>query len=117
MAVWIALMTSASQFGPVEAAMGAMCMLFVFPRNEWRRNLAIIAGLGALSAQQAMELFDTALVVDHPGVVAARLQAAAPPPPTKDQELLTEIRDLLRANGQTVKPGDVPAAKAAEGPA
>lgn len=28
-------------------------------------------------------------------------QAAAPPPPTKDQELLTEIRDLLKANAKT----------------
>ena len=45
-------------------------------------------------------------------------EAAAPPPPTRDQELLTEIRDLLRANGQAVKPGDVPGVKAAaEGPA
>jgi large-conductance mechanosensitive channel len=25
-----------------------------------------------------------------------KAEAAAPPPPTKDQELLTEIRDLLK---------------------
>jgi large conductance mechanosensitive channel len=30
-------------------------------------------------------------------------EAAAPPPPTKDQELLMEIRDLLRDNKPTIE--------------
>jgi len=34
-------------------------------------------------------------------------EAAASPPLTKDQELLTEIRDLLRRDGQPVQPGDL----------
>jgi large conductance mechanosensitive channel len=43
-------------------------------------------------------------------------EAAAPPPLTKDQELLTEIRDLLRRDGQAVKAADLPGAKAADAP-
>jgi hypothetical protein len=31
-------------------------------------------------------------------------EAVAPPPPTKDQELLMEIRDLLKSQRQTVPP-------------
>src|SRR5205085_9337050 len=31
------------------------------------------------------------------------------PPLTKEQELLTEIRDLLKRNGQPVHPGNLPA--------
>ena len=30
---------------------------------------------------------------------AKKAEAAAPPPPTRDQELLTEIRDLLKRDG------------------
>jgi large conductance mechanosensitive channel len=45
---------------------------------------------------------------------AKKEEAAAPPPLTKDQELLTEIRDLLRRDGQPVKAGDVPGLKAPE---
>lgn len=33
-----------------------------------------------------------------------RTKAAAPPPPTKDQELLMEIRDLLKAQGGAPPP-------------
>ena len=43
-------------------------------------------------------------------------EAAAPPPLTKDQELLSEIRDLLRRDGQPVKPGELPAGKEANVP-
>jgi large conductance mechanosensitive channel len=35
-------------------------------------------------------------------------EVAAAPPLTKDQELLTEIRDLLRGDGRPVKAGDAP---------
>ena len=38
-------------------------------------------------------------------------EAAATPPLTKDQELLTEICDLLRRDGQPVKAGDLPPVK------
>jgi large conductance mechanosensitive channel len=42
---------------------------------------------------------------------AKKAEAAAPPPLTKEQELLTEIRDLLRRDGQPVKPGELPEVK------
>src|SRR5262249_24347272 len=35
-------------------------------------------------------------------------EAAAPPPPTPEQELLTEIRDLVKQNAQPVKAEGVP---------
>jgi large conductance mechanosensitive channel len=38
-------------------------------------------------------------------------EAASPPPLTKEQELLTEIRDLLRRDGRAVKPGELPEIK------
>jgi large conductance mechanosensitive channel len=41
-------------------------------------------------------------------VMRARKEEAAAPPLTKEQELLTEIRDLLRKNGQPPKAGDAP---------
>jgi polyketide synthase 7 len=43
------------------------------------RDLARMSrsGLAALSTEQALELFDTAMIVDHPAVVAARLDPAA----------------------------------------
>jgi large conductance mechanosensitive channel len=40
-------------------------------------------------------------------------ETAAPPPLTKDQELLTEIRDLLRKDGRPAKPEDLPVVKGA----
>jgi large conductance mechanosensitive channel len=44
---------------------------------------------------------------------AKKEEAAAPPPLTKEQELLTEIRDLLRRDGQPARPGDLPEVKPA----
>jgi hypothetical protein len=40
-------------------------------------------------------------------------ETAAPPPLTKDQELLTETRDLLRRDGQPVRSEDLPVVKGA----
>ncbi|HZY90357.1 MAG TPA: large conductance mechanosensitive channel protein MscL [Gemmataceae bacterium] len=37
---------------------------------------------------------------------AKKAEAAAPPPLSKDQELLTEIRDLLKARGPAAAPGE-----------
>ena len=42
----IALMAAASEFGPVEVAMAAVCLLFTL-RADWRRNVVITAGIGA----------------------------------------------------------------------
>jgi large conductance mechanosensitive channel len=39
---------------------------------------------------------------------AKKEEAAAPPPLTKDQELLTEIRDLLQARGPAPAPAEKP---------
>jgi large conductance mechanosensitive channel len=43
---------------------------------------------------------------------ARKEEAAAPAPLSRDQELLTEIRDLLRRNGPPVNTGDSPGVKA-----
>jgi hypothetical protein len=44
--ILIALMAAASEFGPIEVAMAAICLLFAL-RADWRRNIAITAGIGA----------------------------------------------------------------------
>jgi len=46
--VLIALMAASSEFGPIEVAMAAFCLLFAF-REDWGRNAAITAALGALA--------------------------------------------------------------------
>ncbi len=43
----IALMALASEFGPVDVAMTAFCLLFVFRREALWRNIAITVALGA----------------------------------------------------------------------
>ena len=43
----IALMALASEFGPVEIIMAAICLLFVFHREALWRNIAITVALGA----------------------------------------------------------------------
>ena len=58
----IALMTSASQFGPMEVAMAAISMVFVFPKIQWRRNLAIVAAVGALSYGLAASVLSPSLM-------------------------------------------------------
>lgn len=46
--VLIALMALASEFGPMEIILAAICLLFVFQREALWRNIAITAALGAL---------------------------------------------------------------------
>jgi len=46
--IFIALMALASTFGPIDVVVAAFSMLFVFPRSEWRRNVAAVAGFGIL---------------------------------------------------------------------
>jgi large conductance mechanosensitive channel len=46
-------------------------------------------------------------------VTRAKKGEAAAPPLTREQELLTEIRDLLRRDGQPAKPGELPEVKPA----
>jgi hypothetical protein len=47
-AVVVALMTVASAFGPVDAVLASVCLLFVLRRENWRRNALVVAGIGAL---------------------------------------------------------------------
>ena len=47
-AILIALMSAASEFGPVEVLMTAVCLLAVYRRSEFRRNAALTLGAGAL---------------------------------------------------------------------
>lgn len=45
----IALMAAASEFGPVLMVIGSLCLLSVFGRREFRRNVAITASVGIFS--------------------------------------------------------------------
>ncbi len=47
-ALLIALMAAASEFGPIEVAMAAVCLLFAM-RADWRRNITITAGIGIMA--------------------------------------------------------------------
>jgi hypothetical protein len=42
----IALMALASDFGPVEVIIGALCLISVFPRQDYGRNIALIVSSG-----------------------------------------------------------------------
>jgi hypothetical protein len=44
--ILIALMAAASEFGPIDAAIAAICLIFAL-REEWRRNVGITLVLGA----------------------------------------------------------------------
>jgi hypothetical protein len=46
--ILIALMGAASEFGPVEVGMAAVCLLVAL-REDWRQNVSITAGIGALA--------------------------------------------------------------------
>jgi len=52
--VTIALMTMASAFGPVIAAISGACLLFVLRRESWVRNTLLVAGIGAYAYLMAM---------------------------------------------------------------
>ena len=43
----IAAATAASSFAPVVVAMASLCLLAVLQRENWKRNILIIAGIGA----------------------------------------------------------------------
>lgn len=45
-AMSIAAATLASAFGPVMVAMAAFCLLFVFERQDYKRNILLTAGIG-----------------------------------------------------------------------
>jgi hypothetical protein len=45
--VTIALMAASSEFGPIEMVMAALCLLFVLPRADLRRNLGLTVALGS----------------------------------------------------------------------
>ncbi len=53
-------------------------------------------GMRAISAEQAIELFDAALVLDHPTVVTSRLDEAALANPTISSQLPPLFNDLIR---------------------
>jgi hypothetical protein len=52
--ITIALMTMASAFGPIIAAMSAACLLSVLRRKDWMRNLVLVAGIGVYAYLMAM---------------------------------------------------------------
>ncbi|HTC34340.1 MAG TPA: hypothetical protein VK724_13255 [Bryobacteraceae bacterium] len=43
----IALATAASSFAPIVVAMASLCLLAVLQRENWKRNIVIIAGIGS----------------------------------------------------------------------
>ena len=45
----IALMALASDFGPIEVIIGAVCLISVFPRKDYGRNITIIISGGLLA--------------------------------------------------------------------
>ncbi|PWT99149.1 MAG: hypothetical protein C5B51_27780 [Terriglobia bacterium] len=45
----IALMAAASQFGIIDIMLAALCLLFVFRRHDYGRNIAVTLGLGAFA--------------------------------------------------------------------
>nr|WP_281254846.1 SDR family NAD(P)-dependent oxidoreductase [Mycobacterium angelicum] len=53
-------------------------------------------GVAAMTAQQAVEMFDTALMLDHPAVVAARLDQAALANRAQNAELVPLFDGLIR---------------------
>jgi polyketide synthase 7 len=69
----------ASGLPAVSLAWGLWEQASAMTKHLSGRDLARMSrsGLAALSTEQALELFDTAMIVDHPAVVAARLDPAA----------------------------------------
>ena len=68
-------------------------------------------GLAAMTAEQAVELFDTALIVDHPTVVAARLDQAALADPALSAELPVLFSGLVRRPRRRLADGTVDGAQ------
>ncbi|MEO7143259.1 MAG: hypothetical protein ABI165_07110 [Bryobacteraceae bacterium] len=61
-ALLIAAMALASPFGPVIAGMAALCLLFVFRREVYRRNFAIVLGIGAFAYAIAAPFLSPSLI-------------------------------------------------------
>ncbi|EPQ76894.1 Malonyl CoA-acyl carrier protein transacylase [Mycobacterium marinum MB2] len=68
-------------------------------------------GMRAISAEQAIELFDAALVLDHPTVVTSRLDEAALANPTISSQLPPLFNDLIRRPVRRRVDNDTMAAK------
>jgi hypothetical protein len=66
----IALATLASAFGPTTTVLGAACLLFVIPRRQWLRNLAITGGIGLYAWAICAPFFSPSLI--------SAMHAAAP---------------------------------------
>ncbi len=75
----LAVHRRAGGLAAVSVAWGLWEQASAMTRHLSGRDLARMnrGGLAALSSQQALELFDTAMIIDHPAVVAARLDPAA----------------------------------------
>jgi hypothetical protein len=50
----VALMTVTSAFGPVDAVLVTICLLFVLNREDWRRNTLVVAGIGGFGYLMAI---------------------------------------------------------------
>ncbi len=59
----IAIMTTASAFGPAIIVMSAVCLLFVLRREEWQRNVLLTAGIGAYGYLMAMAFVPPSLLL------------------------------------------------------
>ena len=59
----IALMALASEFGPVEIMLAAICLLFVFRREALGRNIAIIMALGACAYALVLPFLSPSLLL------------------------------------------------------
>ena len=70
--VTIALMTAASAFGPVIAAISAACLLFVLRRENWLRNILLVTAIGAYAYLMVMAFVPpSVLMAIHQSTVAS----------------------------------------------
>jgi hypothetical protein len=66
----ITLATLASAFGPTTTIIGSACLLFVFQRKDWLRNLTITCGIGLYAWAICAPFFSPSLI--------SAMRAAAP---------------------------------------
>lgn len=85
-AATIALMTLASAFGPVIATLAAACLLFVYRPQAWKRNLPLVAAIGAYAYLMAIAwvppsvlraIHESTIAGDREGWTVASLTALA----------------------------------------
>jgi hypothetical protein len=62
-AFFIGLAALASAFGPVIVVLSAVCLLFVYRREDWRRNVAITVGIGAYGYAIAAAFLSPSLIL------------------------------------------------------